>query len=332
MPSKREVTEMLNGKYVILLDAGHYSYYNQGIVKTYWESINNWTQVNMLKNELEKRGFVVYTTRKTQETDLALYDRGYQCKKYNADLFLSIHSNAPGGNHPEVKGVAVYYSWNADTQKLANDIATNIAGVMGNGINSVYCQKSNNGDYNYFGVLRGAYAAGCKKCFILERGFHTNETECSWLMDNNNLRKLAIAQADFWENYFYGKKENISMRYFKLLTNMNIRQTPNGEILGVLKSGTEVSGTELTATDSGTQWLNIEYNNQSAYVAVLPKDKGYAEEIINQAPAPAADYKALYEAEKTKVEQLNKDYNALKLKYDKAVADIKAINNISKQY
>ena len=101
---------MKDGKYVILLDAGHYAYYNQGVIKEYWESKNNWTQHIMLKEELEKRGFIVYTTRANQEKDLALYDRGYQCKKYKADLFLSIHSNAPGGDHPEIRGIVVNHS------------------------------------------------------------------------------------------------------------------------------------------------------------------------------------------------------------------------------
>ena len=85
---------MKDGKYVILLDAGHYAYYNQGVIKEYWESKNNWMQHLMLKEELEKRGFVVYTTRANQEKDPALYDRGYQCKKYHGFFYeIYLHDN-----------------------------------------------------------------------------------------------------------------------------------------------------------------------------------------------------------------------------------------------
>ena len=323
---------MLDGKYVILLDAGHYAYYNQGVIKSYWESINNWTQHLMLKEELEKRGFIVYTTRSNEEKDLALYDRGYQCKKYNADLFLSIHSNAPGGDHPDIKGVVVYYSYNSANGKLANSIANNIAGVMGDGVNSVYSQKSDKGEWDYFGVLRGAVAAGCKNCYILERGFHTNYEECEWLLNTDNLRKLAVEQAEFWKQYYYGDDV---MRYFKLLSNMNVRKTPNGEILGTLPKDTIVSGTQFMTTDSGTQWLNIAYNSQSAYVAVLPESKGYAVEIKDD----CYEYKELYEQEKansdalkSQLEKYTSDYNELLAKYNALLADMQQIKSLSSKY
>ena len=315
---------MKDGKYVILLDAGHYAYYNQGVIKEYWESKNNWTQHIMLKEELEKRGFIVYTTRANQEKDLALYDRGYQCKKYSADLFLSIHSNAPGGEHPEIRGIVVNHSVSANTEqkKLANMLAENMAGTMCNGINSVYAQKSANGDWDYYGVLRGAVAGGCTSCYILERGFHTNEQDCRWLMEEVNLRKLAVSLADMLKEYYYGGSSKV--RRFELLSNMNIRKSINGEIAGLMKAGETVEGTELETASNGTVWLN-NTNKVKGWVAVLPESKGYAREITGQNSVSDTDYRALYEAEVKK----NKD---LETRYDTLLEDMRSIQGIAKRY
>ena len=316
---------MKDGKYVVLLDAGHYGYYNQGVIKEYWESKNNWTQHLMIKEELEKRGFVVYTTRSNQEKDLALYERGYQSKKYKADLFLSIHSNAPGGNHPEIRGIVVNHSVSADAEqkKLADMLAENLSNAMCNGINSVYAQKSANGDWDYYGVLRGAVAGGCTNCYILERGFHTNEQDCRWLMEEVNLRKLAVSLADMLKEYYYGGSSKV--RRFELLSNMNIRKSINGEIAGLMKAGETVEGTELETASNGTVWLN-NTKKVKGWVAVLPESKGYAKEIFDgDGGSGTTDYKALYEAEVKK----NKDLEA---KYDTLLEDMRSIQGIAKRY
>ncbi len=321
---------MYKGKIVILLDAGHYAYYNQGIIKDYWESLNNWTQHLMLKEELERLGFKVCLTREAQEKDLALYDRGYKCLAEKADLFLSIHSNAPGNSSPGTRGVVVNYSVSAQTKdrEMALGIAECIANVMGNGVHSVYSKKSDNGNYDYYGVLRGAVAGGCKSCFILERGFHTNEEDCRWLMEEANLRKLAVALADYLYKIFYGE-EGIEMRRFELVSNMNVRKEPNGNVLGVLKAGSIISGTILEQSESGTQWLHIDYNGQDAVVAVLPESKGYAKEITQSAED---DYKALYSAEKSRADSLAGDVKELTEKNESMLSDIKNIQSILKKY
>ena len=322
---------MKDGKYVILLDAGHYAYYNQGAIKSYWESLNNWTQHLMLKEELEKRGFVVYTTRTEQENDLALYDRGYQVKKYEADLFLSIHSNAPGGDHPEIRGIVVNHSVSADAEqkKLANMLAENLAGMMSNGINGVYPKKSANGSYDYYGVLRGATAGGCTNCFILERGFHTNTQDCEWLLNESNLRSLAVGLANMLEEYYYGGSKKV--RRFELLSNMNIRQSINGTIVGVMNAGEIVEGTELETASNGTVWL---YNTRkvAGWVAVLPESKGYAKEIVTPAEPvkpDEPDYKALYEAEQKKTQELIAQVTALKNDNAQLKEKLAQINKLS---
>jgi len=51
----------------VMLDAGHYAYYNQSpAIKTYYESKMNWKLHLMLKEELEKYGIKVGLTRQQQ--------------------------------------------------------------------------------------------------------------------------------------------------------------------------------------------------------------------------------------------------------------------------
>lgn len=297
---------MKDGKYVVLLDAGHYAYYNQGVIKEYWESLNNWTQHLLLKEELENRGFIVYTTRTDEEKDLALYDRGYQVKKYGADIFLSIHSNAPGGNHPEISGVVVNHSIsaNAEQKELAERLAMVMSYTMINGINSIYSKKSTKGDYDYYGVLRGAVAGGCTNCFILERGFHTNKSDCNWLLNEDNLRTMAINLADLLDEYYHGGE---TVRQFTLLSDMNIRKEINGTIVGSMKAGDMVEGSIVKTASNGTQWL-YNTNKVIGWVAVLPESKGYAQEIT---PSPEPSYKELYDAEVKENEILNESITAL---------------------
>ena len=73
----------------IMLDAGHYGKYNSGAIDGYYESEAMWTLHLLLKEELEKYGFIVDTTRGTQAKDLGVYARGQKAKGY--DLFLSLH-------------------------------------------------------------------------------------------------------------------------------------------------------------------------------------------------------------------------------------------------
>lgn len=96
-------------------------------------------------------------------------------------------------------------------------------------------------------------------------------------------------------------KEVETVRYFELLCEMNIRQTPNGTKIGAAPKGTIISGTEF-GTSGNTTWLKTTYNGISGYICVLPVSAGYAKEIF----APSEDYKALYEAEKAKVVALQK--------------------------
>ena len=58
----------------------------------------------------------------------------------------------------------------------------------------------------YYGVLRGARAAGLTYYYIIEHSFHTNIKATRWLMSDDNLKALAEHEANFIIDYFVNKK------------------------------------------------------------------------------------------------------------------------------
>ena len=196
----------------ICLDAGHYGKYNQSPCnKNYYESEAMWKLTEHLKNELLTYDNVhVVTTRKEQERDLALYSRGKRAKGY--DLFISNHSNAVGNRVDDnVDYAVVYRSYknknNADD--LGLKLAKAVADTMGTKQSPrTSTRKSNKGEWEYYGVLRGADDVGCPLFYIVENSFHTNSRSTGWLLKDNNLKKLAQAQAKTIADYYKLSKKS----------------------------------------------------------------------------------------------------------------------------
>lgn len=206
----------------ICIDAGHYGRYNRSpAVPEYYESNMVWKLHLLQKRYLEEyEGVEVITTRKDQATDKALYDRG-ACSK-GCDLFISNHSNAVGsGINESVDHVAIYHLTDDNTtlvddisKEIAGKLAPVIANVMGTSQGGrVVTRKSGkdrNGDGvlndNYYGVLHGARMVNTPG-MIIEHSFHTNTRMTRWLLDENNLAKLAKAEVEVLAAHFGLKKK-----------------------------------------------------------------------------------------------------------------------------
>lgn len=201
----------------ICIDAGHYGKYNRSpVLNTYYESDMVWKLHLMLKEELEKLGHQVITTRENQANDLSLYNRGYKSK--GCDLFLSLHSNAC--NTESVDRVVIIanlednkYDFDEISRELGDLLGKTIKEVMGVSEYRVITKKSSNDrdgngifDDEYYGVIHGAKAARTPG-ILLEHGFHTNLYCTKFLSDDNNLRKIAIAEAQCINSYFSKNKE-----------------------------------------------------------------------------------------------------------------------------
>ena len=191
----------------ICIDAGHYGKYNRSpVVPEYYESDMNWKLHMMQKEILEGYGFEVILTRSNQATDRGLYDRGFAAK--GCVLFISDHSNACNSESVDYPVVYRGYDNIGNCDELALKLAKTIASVMGTKQAGRTATRRNSSGGEYYGVLRGARAAGLTDYYIIEHSFHTNTKMTKWLLDEGNLRKLAEAECKvIAEHYGMTKQE-----------------------------------------------------------------------------------------------------------------------------
>ena len=189
-------------KVKICLDAGHIgSTYNQSpVVKTYYESSMVWKLHLKLKAALEQRGFEVVTTRAAIDTPMDVYARGAAAR--GCDVFLSLHSNACDTESVDYPVVYRAYDNQNDADTLARALALSIGQLMGTRQQGRTATRRNNTGDEYYGVLRGARAAGVPIYLLVEHSFHTNTAAAKWLSVDENLDRLAEAEADLLAGYF----------------------------------------------------------------------------------------------------------------------------------
>ena len=273
----------MNNKIKILLDAGHYGKQNKYHVLSpieYYESQMAWKLHLYLKEELEEYGFIVATTRDKQEIDLPVAERGKLAKGY--DLLLSLHSNT--AEKESVDRAVIIPLQELDWTDI-DDTSAEIATVLGDciqdtmGLSScqIYRRKASwdrdgNGkvDDEYYGIAYGARLVGTP-VVILEHGFHTNKKTAQWLYDENNLKKLARAEAATLAEY-YGKEriteaESIAVRdavtiasgaYYK----GNVKKVPEEYTSGrvfTVSHLLESKGQVYALIDEITSWISVEY-------------------------------------------------------------------------
>ena len=193
-------------KKCICLDPGHYgNRYNAGVVPGYYESSTVWKLTQYEKEYLEQMGIEVLVTRKNIDENPDLTARGKAAE--GCDLFVSNHTNACDTETVN-RAVVVHFTDRDETliddrsREFAMQLAKVIQNTMGVNGYQIYSKLSNNDrdgngekDDNYYGVLNGSFLAGVPGV-IAEYSFHTNAATCKWLMDDDNLRKLAKACAE----------------------------------------------------------------------------------------------------------------------------------------
>jgi len=176
----------------VMIDPGHApGNLNKGPTG-YYEYEGVWKISTYLKEILQSKGVQVDFTR-TWEQNPELYARGQKAAGY--DLFISEHTNAYDGN---TRGVEVFFDYSKPQDKeFAEDLAGKVAAVMSNNNRGaktrVYTEDGK--IYNYFGVIRGAAATDSKHILLIESGFHDNSIDEAFLKADENLKKIAEAQA-----------------------------------------------------------------------------------------------------------------------------------------
>ncbi|WMJ78519.1 N-acetylmuramoyl-L-alanine amidase [Sedimentibacter sp. MB35-C1] len=178
----------------ILIDPGHAPGNTNKGPTGYYEYQGVWTISSYLKEMLENKGIQTEFTR-TWDQNPDPYERGQKAAGY--DLFISEHTNASGDGR--ARGVEVFYDYSKPQDvEFAQQLADNVSSVMGNSSRGaktrVYTESGK--IYNYYGVIRGAGATDCKHIFLIESGFHDNADDEAFLKVDENLRKIAQAQAE----------------------------------------------------------------------------------------------------------------------------------------
>lgn len=184
----------------ICIDAGHYKGYNvYPPFPKYNEGTQMWKIANKLKDKLQARGVEVIMTKNTEAENPTLAARGK--KAANCDMFISLHSNASGSTISTVTGVECYRSIFNDGDTFAAGICEVVSKVM-NTKNRGAKTRKGSGNRDYYSVMKNAVDVGCKRAYLLEQGFHTSEHDAKFLINDNDLDKLAEAECDYICEYF----------------------------------------------------------------------------------------------------------------------------------
>jgi N-acetylmuramoyl-L-alanine amidase len=190
----------------ICLDPGHGQYGNKGVLG-YYEGTQMWHLGQYMQAEFEKRGWVVKNTRPRITDDPSLRARGEMAQ--GCDLFISLHSNAPGTsakNYSSIRGVSIYDSVADELDYLEKPLAAEISRIMNTpDLGVKHWESAVTAGNDYFGVLRNAVRVGCPDAFLIEHGYHTNEQAARWLLSQDNLMKLAAAEADLIDRLWRAK-------------------------------------------------------------------------------------------------------------------------------
>ena len=206
-------------KLKVTFDAGHGPYDNRGVIQEYYEGRRMFTLMTFLVAELSKyENIEIYTTRQTMYDAPVLASRGKVAADNGSELFISLHSNWFSSS--VASGVSVYRSYfRPDSAELGTQLGMAVANVMNEKTGNTFMRNDNvpmtriepaaapeNGDgvtQDYYNVIRQSVkSSACKYSFIIEHGFHSNYEECQFLLDDNNLKKIAKAEADVIAKYF----------------------------------------------------------------------------------------------------------------------------------
>lgn len=189
----------------VLVDMGHYTGYNRSpVVPGYSEGNQMWVLGNYLIEELHKLGRSTKTTKKSRNDNPTVTQRGAMAR--GCRLAAGLHSNA-GGKGKATRAVGIHFvDDDCPLDDLSKEIALRLARTAERTMGldqaaQVYARLSGrdrDGDGlkndDYYGFLFAAHQVGVPAA-IIENGFHDHPYAPTWLLKDDNLRKLAKAHA-----------------------------------------------------------------------------------------------------------------------------------------
>jgi len=180
------------GELRIVLDPGHGGA-DTGAISPHglYEKNANLLQTVALKAELEKRGYKVFMTREDDRA-LVLAERPRLTLECDADLFVSIHHNAPGANQDAAKArYTAVYSWNPLGEALSAAIAKRMEESFADEMPSKGSLHAN------FAVTRNPQTPSC----LVEVDFITSPVGEECIFNNDRRQRVACAVADGIEDW-----------------------------------------------------------------------------------------------------------------------------------
>ena len=213
---------------IITIDPGHTRNTNAGVINGYYEGNAMYILAKYLLDELsEYQNTSVLITRGEDENP-TLAERGSLAVNSGSKIFISLHSNSVSNSETAAYVCGFYSVKRPDTKILCGKLVSAVTNVMKettDAWNRGALTKKNTSGSDYYGVIRSSVAAnsGVEYSFIIEHGFHSNKKECEFLMNNENLKKLAKAEADVLAEYFgMNKKANFSVSRIEIPSNSNL--------------------------------------------------------------------------------------------------------------
>ena len=193
--SKPHPTGKSPGEITVVIDAGHGGH-DTGAMSPHGlpEKDANLRLSKAVRDELVKRGYRVVMTRE-DDTFVGLYDRPKVAHKSGADLFVSIHHNAPGcaTNPFEARSQSVY-AWNEIGERLAKEINARMAAADP-------ALKNDGVLHANFAVTRNPEIPSC----LIEADFITHPDGESAAWDAARRPAIAVAIADGIADWVAGR-------------------------------------------------------------------------------------------------------------------------------
>ena len=189
----------------ILIDPGHRGFeYNGGAVAGYYESERMWKLTMYEKEALEAYGIEVILSRSGINDNPDVVTRGKMAA--DCDLAYSNHTNAGGKGKADYPMAIIFVDDNCSViDEQSKEFGRLMAGVCADVVGtkdpariwtraSDYDRDGNGYNDDWYGFLRGAHEVGTP-AIIMEHIFHDHPASAAWMMDDNNLKKLAQAKA-----------------------------------------------------------------------------------------------------------------------------------------
>lgn len=178
----------------VYVDVGHGERGDPGAVSgSFIEHQMNIKVAHAFADRMKQHGWEV----KIEQGNMEMGNSARAANSWGADLLLSFHFNAGGGDRGEV-----IYSWEPGALELANVVAEGLKKV-GQNVVRIYKSKANSlGTAEYFGILRVSKMPGV----IVEPCFLDNAIDRQIADTDEKLRNIGYCIADAMAEHYGGEE------------------------------------------------------------------------------------------------------------------------------